>query len=635
MEFRRRTLWSRLKRWALDADSRLDSSLHEAAGRAGERYERYRSLMDKLSVSGGKRLAAELAGEAFTLGTAGAVVILTLALPSFREGREEVIRQQQLAVTFLDRYGNEIGKRGIRHDDSLKLEDMPDHLIKAVLATEDRRFHDHFGVDVIGTFRALTVNARASGVVQGGSSITQQLAKNLFLTNERTLERKVKEAFLALWLEFRLTKAEILKLYLDRAYMGGGAFGVQAAAEYYFGKSARDVTVAEAAMLAGLFKAPTRYAPHINLPAARARASDVLSNMVEAGFMTVGQIDAARRNPATPIDRKRDAHPDYYLDWAFGEVQKMANEGRLGLDRVVTVKTPFDPAIQKRADEAVANILREHGRAYGASSAAVVVMDVDGAMRAMVGGRDYGASQFNRAADGQRQPGSSFKPFVYAAAMSAGLYRPTTVVTDTSVCIGNWCPNNYGRSFAGSMPLTVAMAKSINTIPVQMSIRLGQATGETHVARAAKIGRMKIIETCRAMGLTTPLVDTVSLPIGAAEVTAVDMAAGYAVFANGGKRAKPYVGVEIRNSQGEVIWREAENAPPPAQVLSAQVVADMNFMLSKCRPRARAGAPPSMSSPPARPARPMATRMPGISATPATWSPVSGMATTTPPKPTT
>ncbi|MGL4729472.1 MAG: transglycosylase domain-containing protein [Bosea sp. (in: a-proteobacteria)] len=581
MEFKRRTWRGRLKRFALDVDSRVDSSLHEAQSRAGERYERFRSTMDKLSVTGGKRLAAEFLGEAFTLGTAGAVVILTLALPSFREGREEVIRQQQLAVTFLDRYGNEIGKRGIRHDDSLKLEELPDHLIKAVLATEDRRFYDHYGVDVIGTMRALSVNAKASGVVQGGSSLTQQLAKNLFLTNERTLERKIEEAFLAIWLEYRLSKAEILKLYLDRAYMGGGAFGVQAAAEYYFGKSARDVTVAEAAMLAGLFKAPTRYAPHVNLPAARARASDVLSNMVEAGFMTVGQVDAARRNPAAPIDRKREAHPDYYLDWAFTEVQRMANEGKLGQDRVVTVKTPHDPAIQKRADEAVSQILREHGRNYGANNAAAVVMEPDGAVRAMVGGRDYGASQFNRATDGQRQPGSSFKPFVYAAAMQAGLYKPATVVTDTGVCIGNWCPNNYGRSFAGSMPLTVALAKSINTIPVQMSIRIGQALGESHVARAAKIGRMKIVEMCRAMGLTTPLVDTVSLPIGAAEVTVLDMTAGYAVFASGGKRAKPYVGVEVRNSQGDMIWREAENAPPPAQVLTSSVAQDINFMLSK------------------------------------------------------
>ncbi len=233
--------------------------------------------------------------------------MLALAIPAFHEGREDALKHQVFAVTFLDRYGVEIGHRGARHDDSLTLEEMPDHLLKAVLATEDRRFYDHFGIDVIGTFRAVTVNARASGVVQGGSSLTQQLAKNLFLTNERSLDRKIKEAFLAIWLEQRLTKNEILKLYLDRAYMGGGTFGVAAAAEYYFGKSVRDVTLAEAAMLAGLFKAPTKYAPHVNLPAARARANDVLNAMVDAGFMTAGQVDSAKRNPATPIDRRRDS----------------------------------------------------------------------------------------------------------------------------------------------------------------------------------------------------------------------------------------------------------------------------------------------------------------------------------------
>ncbi len=189
------------------------------------------------------------------------------------------------------------------------LEDLPKYLIQAVLATEDRRFFDHFGIDLIGTLRALTVNARADTVVQGGSSITQQLAKNLFLSNERTLERKIKEAYLALWLEFHLPKREILQLYLDRAYMGGGTFGMQAASQFYFGKSVRDVTLAEAAMLAGLFKAPTKYAPHVNLPAARARANDVLNNMVDAGYLTEGQIYAAQRNPATPVDAQSGGEP--------------------------------------------------------------------------------------------------------------------------------------------------------------------------------------------------------------------------------------------------------------------------------------------------------------------------------------
>jgi penicillin-binding protein 1A len=580
IEFRKASWTTRLKRLALSADSWIDASLYAAGHRAGEIYERIRSVTDRLTVSGPKRLAAEFASEGLNVGIAGAIVMLMLAIPAFREGREEALKNQVFAVTFLDRYGSEIGHRGARHDDSLKLEEFPDHLLKAVLATEDRRFYDHFGIDVIGTFRAITVNARASGVVQGGSSLTQQLAKNLFLNNERSLDRKIKEAFLSLWLEYRLTKNEILKLYLDRAYMGGGTFGVAAAAEYYFGKSVKNVTLAEAAMLAGLFKAPTKFAPHVNLPAARARASDVLNAMVDAGFMTAGQVDSARRNPATPIDRKRDASPDYYLDWAFDEIRKLADDGKLGPERVLTVKTPHDPAIQNRADEAVESILRQHGPAYRARQAATVIMDPDGAVRAIVGGRDYGASQFNRATSSLRQPGSSFKPYVYAAAMSAGLYKPTTIVTDRPVCIGNWCPNNYGRSYAGSMPLTVALAKSINTIPVQMSIAIGKATGETHEARAARIGRMKIVETCRAMGLTTPLTDTVSLPIGAGEVTVIEQAAGYAVFANGGKRAKPYAAFDIRNSAGEEIYRHDRDEPTPAQVLSTQVAYEMNQMLS-------------------------------------------------------
>jgi len=581
MEFRKAGWRTRLKRFALAADSWLDAGLWGAGRRAGEIHERIRSAADRLTVSGGKRIAAEFASEGLNIGIVAALFLLMLALPAFRIGNEEALKSQVLAVTFLDRYGAPIGHRGARHDDSLKLEEMPDHLLKAVLATEDRRFYDHFGIDLIGTFRAVTVNARASGVVQGGSSLTQQLAKNLFLNNERSLDRKIKEAFLALWLETRLTKNEILKLYLDRAYMGGGTFGAAAAAEYYFGKSVRDVSLAEAAMLAGLFKAPTKYAPHVNLPAARARANDVLNAMVDAGFMTAGQVDSAKRNPATPVDRKRDSSPDYYLDWAFDAVKELAAEGKLGNDRVLTVKTPHDTAIQERADEAIESILRQHGPAYRVKQAATVIMDPDGAVRAIVGGRDYGASQFNRATAGQRQPGSSFKPFVYATALSAGLYKPNTIVTDRPVCIGNWCPKNYGGSFSGSMPLTVALAKSINSIPVQMSIAIGKATGETHEARAAAIGRKKIVETAHAMGLTTPLTDTVSLPIGAGEVTVIDMAAGYSVLANGGRRAKPYAAIEITNSQGEAIYRHDRDEPEPKQVLTPQVAQDMNFMLSK------------------------------------------------------
>ena len=575
------SLWTRIKRAGLAFDSWIDATLYESGRRSGEAWQRYSELMAKLRFRGAGRVVLDLSSEATTLGVGGALVLLTLAQPAFHETGENWLKRQDLAVTFLDRYGNDVGRRGIKHDDSVKLDELPDHLVKAALATEDRRFFEHWGIDPIGTFRALTVNARGGGVVQGGSSITQQLAKNLFLSNERSLERKIKEAFLAVWLEFHLTKPEILKLYLDRAYLGGGNFGVAAAAEYYFGKSVKDIDLAQAAMLAGLFKAPTKFAPHVNLPAARARANDVLSNMVEAGFLTEGQIQTARRNPATPVDRKQDVAADYYLDWAFEQVKKLSNEGKFGDERVLIVKTPLDPALQKKADQSAESILRQYGKQYDVDSTAMVVMDPDGAVRALVGGLDYGESEFNRATQALRQPGSSFKPYVYAAAMQAGLYKPTTIVQDTPVCIGNWCPGNYNRGkFAGSMPLTVALAKSINTIPVIMSIKIGQATGVTHVANAAKIGRAKIIETARAMGLNTPLVDTVSLPIGASEVTVIDHTSGYAVFANGGRRATPYAAVEVRNSAGEVIYR-ADREAPSAEVLTPRVVADMNFMLTK------------------------------------------------------
>jgi penicillin-binding protein 1A len=564
---------AKLQRAALSADAWFDTTLYTFGQRISTLYEKFSLRTDKLTLSGGQRLCADLASETVSLVLVGAFILLSLAVPAFQDTTEDWLKRQQLAVSFTDRYGRDIGNRGIRHDDSVPLEQFPDHLIKAVLATEDRRFFDHFGIDPIGTARALTVNARASGVVQGGSSLTQQLAKNLFLSNERSVERKIREAFLAVWLEWRLSKQQILKLYLDRAYMGGGVFGITAASEYYFGKFVRDLNLAESAMLAGLFKAPARYAPHVNLPAARARAQDVLSNLVEAKFMTAGQIESARRNPATPIERQRESSPDYYLDWAFSEIKKLSDTGKLGQERVLTVKTAFDPNLNNAAETALENTLRQHGANYNASQAAMVVMEPEGAVRAMIGGRDYNASQFNRAVDSLRQPGSAFKPFVYTAALSAGLYRPNSVVTDTPVCIGNWCPSNYSRSHAGSMPLTTALAKSINTIPVRMSLQLGNGN--------AKLGRVKIVDTARKMGITSELKDSTSLPIGSAEVTVLDMTAAYAVFANGGRRADPFAALEIHNSQGKLIWQHSRDAAPLQQIISASVIADMNYMLSK------------------------------------------------------
>ena len=568
-------------------DAFVNSSLFDSGQRSRRAYENFATFMDRFHVSGGKRVGVELACEALTVGLAGAILMLGLALPAFREvSDEDWLKKQDLAVTFLDRYGMEVGHRGIKHDDSTPLDQLPEFLIQAALATEDRRFYEHFGIDPIGLFRALSVNARSSGVVQGGSSITQQLAKNLFLTNERTLERKIKEAFLALWLEFRLPKRQILKLYLDRAYMGGGAFGVQAASEFYFGKNIRDISLAEAAMLAGLFKAPTKYAPHINLPAARARANDVLSNMVDAGFMTEGQVYAARRNPATPVDRRRDTTPDWYLDWAYEEVKQLANTGKLGHDRVVSVRTGLDVNLQRKAESVIEDMLRQYGRQYRASQAASVVMEPNGLVRTIVGGRDYGQSQFNRATDAARQPGSSFKPFIYLTAVLTERFQRDTQVNGASLCIGNWCPNNYGGASAGTMPMVVALQKSLNTVAVWLTIKIGEnywPKGQPyHLGRIAQLGRAKIVETARAMGVVnTPLTDTVSLPLGAAVVKMIDMAAAYAVFANGGQRAMPYAAIEVRNSRGDVIYRHDTDGPQPQQVIPADKIAHMNNMLKE------------------------------------------------------
>ncbi len=573
-------LRKKLARGALALDAAVNSFMFESGRRWRDAYSNFSGFMDRFHVTGLKRIFVDLSCEGLTLGLGGALVALTFAQLAMRETSDDWLKKQDLAITFQDRYGAEVGRRGILHDDSVTLDQLPDHLIKAVLATEDRRFFEHWGIDPIGTLRALSVNARASGVVQGGSTITQQLAKNLFLSNERSLERKIREVFLALWLEFRLSKREILKLYLDRAYMGGGTFGVQAAADFYFKKSVKDVSLAEAAMLAGLFKAPTKFAPHVNLPAARARAADVLNNLVDAGFMTPSQTFAALRNPATAVDRDRDNSPDWYLDWAYSEVKKLADAGKLGKDRVLTVRTALDSALQAHAEEVIEDQLREHAPAYRAKQAAMVVIEpYTGAVRAIVGGRDYGVSQFNRATDAMRQPGSSFKPYVYLSAILSGKFKPETIVVDSPVCIGNWCPRNYGGSFAGSLPLATALAKSLNTVAVKLSIALGNP--KHGVFEAAKEGRAIIRDNARKMGVTAPLVDTVSLPIGAGEVSVMEHSASYSVFANGGKRIYTHAAIEIRNSKGDLIYRFDGDGKQPERIFPEQSIVLMNSMLTK------------------------------------------------------
>ena len=545
----------------LDIDAWIDSSLYEGGFKAREIWENLTIFFRRFRVTGWRRGVIEIFSEGATMAAGGAVVMLALAMPAFEETAKDWRSQGDFAVTFLDRYGNEIGQRGIIQRDSVPIDEMPDHVIKAVLATEDRRFFDHFGIDFLGLTRAMSENVRANSVVQGGSTITQQLAKNLFLSNERTVERKVKEAFLALWLEMNLSKTEILQLYLDRAYMGGGTFGISAAADFYFKKGVKDLTLAEAAMLAGLFKAPAKYAPHINLPAARARANEVLTNMVQGGFVTEGQVLSARLHPADVVDRGDVKSPDYFLDWAFEEAKKIGEQKGV---HTMVARTTIDLNLQRAAEESMEFHLRQYGKDYGVTEGAIVVIETNGAVRAIVGGRDYGASQFNRATRALRQAGSSFKPYVYATAMENG-FTPDSVVSDGPISWGGWSPKNYTRGYSGRMTLTTALVKSINTVPVRLA--------------KEKLGIDPIIAMTKAMGVESPLNGHKTMVLGTSGMTVMDQATGYSVFAEDGYTGLRHGITQLLTHGGDVIYDFDRDAPPKKRVLSEQALAAMNSIL--------------------------------------------------------
>jgi len=547
----------------LDADAWLDSAIYEFFHSLGRGYRHVEDFFANFRVRGLRRFFVEILSDGATFLAIGAVLMLSLALPAFDAVQSgQFNKPEDISVTFLDRYGNQIGQRGIRSDDSYPLSKLPDYFVKAAIATEDRRFYDHFGVDVFGTLRALVNNAQGDNGTQGGSSITQQLAKNLFLSPERTVERKIKEAFLAVWLEWHYSKDEILKLYFDRAYMGAGNFGVAAAAEYYFGKKVTDINLAEAAMLAGLFKAPTNFSPTVDLAAARGRANQVLSNLVDAGFMTEGQVAAARRNPATPIDHTDEVNsPNYFLDWAFDQTKQLIADSKSTSNSFV-VRTTIDPVLQSYAEDAVTSVMRDQGAAYNATQAALVAAEPDGEVRAMVGGVDYGKSQFNRAVAALRQPGSSFKAFVYSELFESTNSTPTTRIDDRYVCIGDWCPRNYEGNLFGNITLTQAFAESVNTAAVAVSI---------------KTGRQPIADLAHKMGITSDFPVTRSLALGVAEVSVIDMTSAYAVFASGGYKTPCFGILKITTTRGDTVFQRDLNAPRP-RVLSQQTVGYMDNM---------------------------------------------------------
>jgi penicillin-binding protein 1A len=464
---------------------------------------------------------------------------------------------QAINVQIVASDGTLITNRGDNSGATLTLDEMPPYLPEAVIAIEDRRFYYHFGIDPIGLARAMFVNLRAGGVVQGGSTLTQQLAKNLFLTPDRSFSRKIQEAILAVWLEASLTKKQILELYLNRVYLGAGAYGVDAAAHRYFGKSARNVTLAEAATLAGLLKAPGHYSPLVDPDAAEGRTQVVLGAMREEGYISDREASLAMSQPIKPVRDVAGGSGRYVADWVMDILPSYVG----ALDKDIVVDTTIDMRLQTLAQNALTGTLDENGAKYGVSQGAFVAMDPNGAVRALVGGRDYASAPFNRAVNGHRQPGSAFKPFVYLTALEHGL-MPETVRIDQPVTIKGWSPENYSRKYLGPVTLQTALALSLNTVSAQLT---------------DEVGAKAVATTARRLGIASPLMATPSIALGTSDVTLLELTGAFAPFANGGIGVIPHVVKRITTTDGKVLYERAGDGP--GRVVDPAYVGMMNSML--------------------------------------------------------
>lgn len=461
------------------------------------------------------------------------------------------------SITLTDAGGKVFATRGAAFGYRVKVDEMPKFLATAFIVTEDRRFYSHGGVDYRGLLRAFITNWTAGAVVQGGSTITQQLAKNTFLTPERTWRRKLEEMFLSFWLERHYSKDEILTLYLNRIYLGSGAYGVDAAAREYFDKSIREVTLSEAAMLAALTRAPSRYSPDVNLKLAQQRAALVLDLMLQEGYINEEQAKKAKANPATPVIKPEIESANYFADFVMEQLKKLD----ITLNKDMVVRTTINIKLQGAGQKTLTRLLDRDGAKRNVTQGALIAMEPSGAIRTIIGGRDYTQSSFNRAYQAKRQPGSSFKPFVYLAALEAGL-TPDDMREDAPYENRGWSPENYDGQYLGFITLREALAKSINTIAVRL---------------ADEVGRRKVISVAQRLGITSPLEPNRSLPLGTSEVTLYEMTSSFAAFANQGIRAEPYVIVDVKTSDGTVLYQFRH--PPPVTVMNQTALEEMNQMM--------------------------------------------------------
>ncbi len=495
-------------------------------------------------------------------GTAAGLFVLFVLLAPRVDGGADLWAVNRLpSIVILDRNGDELAARGARYGQAVAVSDLPPYLVKAILSTEDRRFYEHRGVDIRGTIRAFFVNLRSGEVVEGGSTITQQLARNLFLSMEQTYTRKIKEALVAIWLEGRYTKDQILSLYLNRIYLGAGAYGIESAARTYFGKSAREVTLAEAVMLAGLPKAPSTLAPTLNPFGAQNRANEVLSNLLDTGAVTEFEAREARAHPPVISGGNGDTEIGYVFDYVAAEARKIAGDRQSLMMGDLIVATTIDPKMQAAAEAAVKEVIGVESKLAGAEQAALVAYDVSGAMRAMVGGRSYVESQFNRATQAKRQPGSAFKPFVYVAALEAGL-TPQSIFVDQPLDINGWQPTNYSGGYEGRMRLSDAVAKSVNTIAVQVT---------------EYVGRDKVAEAAHRLGIRSDVPIVPSIALGGASLSLEELTGAYLPLANGGMGVRPYLIERIEDQNYEVVYQRRSAAPE--RVMSPEVSESMNHFL--------------------------------------------------------
>jgi penicillin-binding protein 1A len=468
--------------------------------------------------------------------------------------------KRQPSITYVDRNGAVLAVRGSQYAPPVDIDSLPPYVPAAFVAIEDRQFYHHFGFNPWGIIRSEYYNlTHHGGPLRGGSTITQQLARNLFLTPAQNMRRKAQELVLAVWLETKFSKKQILALYMNRVYFGAGAYGIEAASQRYFNKPASKLTLGEAALLAGMLKAPSRYSPVSDVARAERRATIVLEEMVASHVVTPEQRDDAFRHPVRISSVLANQRAQYFVDWVDSQVRQMVGEPQQDL----VVQTTLDLPLQAEAEHAVTSVLESEGKARRVQQAALVALDGDGRVRAYVGGESYADSQFDRATDARRQAGSSFKPFLYLTAVEDGR-RPDTIVTDEPVKIGNWEPHNFESRYLGDISLQTALAESINTV----AARMGQEVGTANVAA-----------TARRLGIVSPIQTGPSLALGAVEVSPMEMAGAYDAFANGGYKVQPYAIEKITASNGRVLYDHSQQTGQRQTVIAYPNLQYMNQML--------------------------------------------------------